>query len=204
MQRWTEGRLSRISAWEQTIMPSSEWTISSLCMLISLAVSSSSPMWCFIVPARCVCIPLLLSKYKYHPLFTKTLSWAFHYPACVQPSSIHQQWPCSTQGPPSSAHHPQPALWHNAVVAFRLFMLAVVWGRLKTLCMCQALSWVAGRNLLGCEQRDRNAHMNGLVCAGHLLMEERLPLWVLVHQRNHLVQLHVQLGVVFPVAIHAE
>lgn len=112
----------------------------------------------------------------------KNLRQAFHYFFWTQPSSIHQCCPCSTQGPPSPAHHPQPPLWHNAVVAFRAFMLAVVWGRLKTHCVRQPLSWVAGRNLLGCEWRDRNAHMNGLMCAGHLLIEGRYASVSLVHQ----------------------
>lgn len=149
-------------------MQSSEWTISPpgmLCMMISLAASSS--------PQSCVLLSSLL-VFAFHCYWASTnillyaqknLRQAFHYVAWAQPSSIHQQCPCPTQGPPSSAHHPQPALWHNAVVAFRAFMLAVVWGRLKTLCVRQPLSWVAGRNLLGCEWRDRNAHMNGLVCA---------------------------------------
>lgn len=174
MQKQTEGRLSRTSACEQT-GSHAILRVNNISLRDALHDHFPSsffivPKCCFIVLAFRVCIPLLLGKYKYPPLCTKTSDGPS---TRAQPSSIHQQRPCSTRGPPSSAHHPQPALWHNAVVAFRAFMLAVVWGRLKTLCVRRPLSWVAGRNLLGCEWRDRNAHMNGPVCAGHLLTEGR-------------------------------
>jgi len=173
MQKQTEGRLSHTSAWEQIQscnLQSEQYHCFAWWFPSQLFHRPNVVFYC---PCSLCLHSIVTEQVQISSFMDKILSSAFHDAAYVQPSSIHQQCPCSTQGPPSFAHHPQPALWHNAVVVFRAFMLAVVWGRLKTLCVCQPLSWVAGRNLLGGEQRDRNAHMNGLVCAGHLLTEER-------------------------------
>lgn len=103
-----------------------------------------APKWCFIVLAFRVCIPLLLGKYKYPALWTKTSdrpSTTFSEPS---PHPSISGAPVLHGAPQALLTTPQPLLWHNAVVAFRAFMLAVVWGRLKTHCVRQALSWVAG------------------------------------------------------------
>lgn len=145
-----------------------------LCMMISLAASSQAKV-VFYCPSfsvfafHCYRASTNIRLYAQKNL-RRSLPLRRLNPALIHPSAVPQS---HTQGPPCSPHHPHPGLWHNAVVAFRAFMLPVVWGRLKTLCVRQPLSWVAGRNLLGCEWRDRNAHMNGLVCAGHLLTEGR-------------------------------
>lgn len=157
-----------------------------LCMMISLAASSSPPKkWRFIVLAPRVCIPLLSGKYKYPPFMRQKAQTGLPLrrpsPALIHPSAV-----------PLFPATPQPALWHNAVVAFRAFMLAVVWGRLKTLCV---LSWVAREEPAGLRvERQECAYEWASVCRAPADRGDGVPPWVLAHQTNHHVQLHVQHG----------
>ena len=71
-------------------------------------------------------------------------------------------------------NHPHAGLWHHAVVPFPGLYAGCCLRQIEDPFVCQPLSWVARGNLLGRGQREwreRNAHMNGLVCAQHLLTE---------------------------------
>lgn len=175
MQKQTEGWLSHISAWEQTrghailrvnnvVALHGDFPSSFFIASLKLGV---------IVLPFCVCIPLLLGKYKYLPLCTKTSAG----PSTTLPvSSPHP----SISSAPVLHRAPQALL----ITPSQLFDIMLLWlsGPLCWLlseadwrpivCVSPCPAWL-GRNLLGCEQRDRNAHMNGLVCAGHLLTEKR-------------------------------
>lgn len=161
---WRQAK-PHISMRTNKVMPSSEWTICApgmLCMTISLAASSSPQsgvLLCSLFVFAFHCYRASTNILLYEP------SEALHYVFWAQPSSIYQRRPCSTQGPPSSARYPQPPLWHDAVVAFRAFMLAVVWGRLKTHCVRQPLSWVVGREPAGLRvERQECAYEWANVC----------------------------------------
>lgn len=135
--------------------------------MISLAASSSPQsgvLLCSIFVFAFHCYQASTNILLYGQKPQTGLPLGFLNTALIHPSALS----LFCTGPPRPAHHPS-LLWQNAVVAFRAFMLAVVWGRLKTHCVRRPLSCVAGRNLLGCERRDRNAHMNGVTSARHLL-----------------------------------
>lgn len=158
-----------------------------------------TPKSCFIVLAFRVCIPLLLSKYKYPPLCTKKPQTGLPLkPSPYQSVSSHL---VLHRAPLPHLTTPQPTIWHNAVVAFWAFMLAVVWGRLKTLCVCQPLSWVVARKPAGLRvERQECAYEWASVCT--CWQGDGVPLWVWAHQYKHLVEIRVQHSIAFPGQSH--
>lgn len=118
-----------------------------LCIVISLAASSSPPKVAFYCLRRS-CLHSIVTGRVQISSFYETV----HQVAWAQPSSVRQQ----------CAPTPEPALWHNAGVAFR---------RLDAGCCRRqiedpfSVGVLRGREAPGCQWRERNAYVNGPVRA---------------------------------------
>ncbi len=202
MQKPTKGRLSRTSAWEQT---------ESHAILRVNKVSPSHalhddfpssffiiPEWCFIVLACRVCIPLLLGKHKYPPLCTKTsdrpstaLSEPSPHPSISSAPVLHGAPQAQPTAPSllfdiTLLRLSGPLCWLLSEADWRPFV-----------CGSSCPEWPGGTCWAARGETGMRIWM-GQCVTGTCWQRAGVPLWVLVHQRNHLVQLHVQRGVALP------
>lgn len=203
MQKQTEGRLSHTSAWEQT-KSHATLRVNNIVPWDALHDDFPSsffiaPKWCFIVLSFRVCIPLLLGKYKYPPLCRKKASDRPSTIRCLSPALIHPSAvPLFYTGPPKLLTTPS-----------LLFDITLLWlsGPLCRLlseadwrpfvCVSPCPEWPGGTCWAASGETGMRIWM-GQCVPGTCWQRDGVPLWVLVHQRNHLVQLHVQRGVAFP------
>lgn len=159
-----------------------------------------APRWCFIVLAFRVCIPLLLGKYKYPPFYAQKPQ--------TRPSttSLEPSPHPSISSAPSPTHRAPQALLTTPSLVFDITLLWLS-GPLCCLlseadwrpfvCVSPCPEWPGGTCWAASGETGMRIWM-GQCVPGTCWQRDGVPLWVLVHQRNHLVQLHVQHGVTFP------
>lgn len=173
-----------------------------LCMMISLAASSSPQSAVLLSWLFNVCIPLLPSKYKYPPLCTKK----------KKPKQNLEPSPHPSVSSAPAQHRAPQALFTTTPLTPPLFDRTLLWlsGPLCCLlseadwrpfvCVGPCPEWPGGTCWAARGETGMRIWM-GQCVLGTCWQRDGVPLWVSVHQRNHLVQLHVQPGVTFPRSI---
>lgn len=176
---------------KQRVMQSSEWTISAP----GDALHNDFPSSFFIAPKVVFYCPhfsclhsIVTGQVQISSFMQKTPRQAFHYVVWAQPSSIHQQCPCSYAGPPKLCAPPfditllwlsGPLCWLLSEADWRPFV-----------CVSPCPEWPGGTCLAASGETGMCIWM-GQCVPGTCWQRDAVPLWVLVHQRNHLVQLHM-------------
>lgn len=155
------------------------------------------PMWRFIVPA----------------LFL----FAFHCYSASTNILLYAQKPRPGQPPYAALIHPSVNPHAPLTTPSQLFDIMLLWLSGPLCCLLSEADWrlfvcvsLCPKWPGGTCQAGRGTGMQMwmaqcvLGTCWQIKKKNSMPLWVLVHQRTHLVQLHMQLSVAFPAVIHAE